>query len=71
MYIYGGALVENEDITNELWQFDFVTLSWQQLNRQQFDNGSNNMSTSDVSKGLILLCALCGCGHLMIHWKWK
>ena len=56
MYIYGGALVENEDIINELWQFDFVTLSWQQLNRQQSDNGSNNISTSDVSKGLILFC---------------
>ncbi len=31
MYIYGGALVDNEDIVNELWKFDFNTLSWTQL----------------------------------------
>lgn len=31
MYIYGGALLPNERITNELWKFDFNTLVWSEI----------------------------------------
>ena len=31
MYIYGGALLPSEQITDELWKFNFETLKWTQI----------------------------------------
>lgn len=31
MYIYGGALLPSEQITDELWKFSFDNLSWTQI----------------------------------------
>ena len=40
MYIYGGALLPSEEITNELWRFDFRTLTWTEIESCQSGNES-------------------------------
>ena len=31
MYVYGGSLLPSEEITNELWRFDFRNLNWTEI----------------------------------------
>ena len=40
MYVYGGSLLPSEEITNELWRFDFRNLNWTDIEscREQNEN---------------------------------
>lgn len=40
MYVYGGALLPNEEITNELWKLDFRNLTWYEIESCQSENES-------------------------------
>ena len=42
MYIYGGALLPTEVVTNELWKFNFTTLTWSQIRSTSHGNESRN-----------------------------
>ena len=42
MYIFGGALLPTEVVTNELWKFNFTTLTWSQIPSTSHGNESRN-----------------------------
>ena len=51
MYVYGGALIETEDTTNEFWMFDFSTLIWTQIhpqNRTNITHGNEDFQSDTV-----------------------
>ena len=35
MYIFGGALVPSEEVTNELWSLDLSSLTWTLVNSME------------------------------------
>ena len=41
MYIYGGALIPSEEITNELWRYDFHNMNWTQIDQCSQTNNND------------------------------
>ena len=45
MYIYGGALIPSEEITNELWRYDFHNMNWTEIDQCRVTSDNDTESS--------------------------